>query len=235
MAAIFFMTRDFQKEFDDIAKGTVIPFFKGLGFKRNGNGFNRTTNDIVQVVNIQKSQWNHADNVSFTFNIGFFNSDIYKDSWDKDEPKFIREYECQIHFRLGHITKKMDYWYELNEKRTATDLESEIKNHLDNFLKPILDDNQTLISLKELLRKNKDLKLTMPTADQILLLLKTGDRGEAERLLRDEYKNSLNPKDSTSVTNYPDGRIEEKIYKPSINKEYVDRLKRLAATNKIEL
>lgn len=229
------MTREFQKEFDDIVKRTIAPFFKGLGFKKNGNSFNRTTGDIIQVANIQKSQWNHADHVSFTFNIGFFNEDIYKNSWDKAVPKFIREFDCQIHFRLGHITKQSDYWCELNEKVTVDNLEIEIKDHLDNFLKPILETVQTTNSMKEFMITNTDLKRTMPTADQILLLLKTGDRDKAERLLREEYKDSLTPKESVSVTNYPDGRREEKISKPTINKVYVDRLKRLASLNKIEL
>jgi hypothetical protein len=229
------MTREFQKEFDEIAKRTIGPFFKGLGFKKSGNGFNRKTHDIVQMANIQKSQWNHADNVSFTFNIGFFNEDIYKDSWDKAVPKFIREYDCQVHFRLGHITKKRDYWYELNEKVTADELENEIRDHLDNFLKPILESVQSTKSMKEFITTNADFRQTMPTAYQILLLLKTGDRDKAERLLREEYKDSLTPKESVSITNYPDGRREEKISKPAINKVYVDRLKRLASLNKIEL
>jgi len=229
------MTREFQKEFDEIIKLTVAPFFKGLGFKKNGNCFNRTTNDIIQVINIQKSQWNHVDNVSFTFNIGFFSSDIYKDSWDKEIPKFIREYDCQVYFRLGHVTKQTDYWYELNKKTTSDELEKEIKDHLDNFLRPILETVQTMNSMKEFMMKNEDVKLAIPTADQILLLLKTGDGDKAERLLRNEYKDSLTPKESVSVTTYPDGRREEKISKPTINKVYLDRLKRLAFLNKIEL
>ena len=229
------MTREFQKEFDEIVKQTIGPFFKGLGFKKNGNGFNRRTHDIIQMANIQKSQWNHTDNVSFTFNIGFFNEEIYKDSWDKALPKFIREYDCQVHFRLGHITKQTDYWYELNENVTVVELQNEIRNHLDNFLKPILESVQSMRSMKEFITTKADFRQTMPTAYQILLLLKTGDRDKAERLLRDEYKDSLTPKESVSITNYPDGRREEKISKPTINKVYVDRLKRLASLNKIEL
>ena len=37
----------------------------------------KSVNDIVQVFNIQKSQWNSADEITFTFNIGFFNSEIF--------------------------------------------------------------------------------------------------------------------------------------------------------------
>jgi hypothetical protein len=229
------MTREFQKEFDDIIKRTVVPFFKRLGFKRNGNGFNKSTNDISQVVNIQKSQWNHVDSVSFTFNVGFFNADIFKENWGKDVPKFIREYDCQVSFRLGHLTKQTDYWYELNEQITVQDLENEMKDHLDNYLKPILETVQTTNSMKEFMTKNDGVKLTTPTTDQILLLLKTGDRDKGEKLLRDEFKGSLTPKESVSVTTYPDGRREEKISKPKINKVYLDRLKRLALLNKIEL
>lgn len=229
------MKREFQKEFDEIIKRTIVPFFKGLGFKKNGNGFNRKTHDIVQMANIQKSQWNHMDNVSFTFNIGFFNEDIYKDSWDKAAPNFVREYDCQVHFRLGHITKQRDYWYELNEKVAVDKLENEIIDHLDNFVKPILESVQSTKSIKEFITTNADLKRTIPTAYQILLLLKTGDRDTAERLLREEYEDSLTPKESVSITNYPDGRREEKISKPTINKVYIDRLKRLASLNQIEL
>lgn len=229
------MKRDFQNEFDDIVKEIIIPFFKELGFKRNGKSFNKKINDIVQVINIQKSQWNHQDNLSFTFNIGFLNEDIYRERWNKEAPKFVRVYDCQIHFRLGQLTKKMDYWYELNENRERIDLGNEIMNHLIKYLKPILDDNQTLNSLKDFLKRYESFKLTMPTIDQILLLLKTGGKEEAEKFLRDEYKEALNPKESTSIINYPDGRKEIKIYEPSINKGYVDKLKKLAATNNIDL
>ena len=57
--------RNLQSEFDEILKNLVFPFFKELGFKKNGNGFNKKIGEITQVVNIQKSRWNNKDNVSY--------------------------------------------------------------------------------------------------------------------------------------------------------------------------
>ncbi|UXD71813.1 DUF4304 domain-containing protein (plasmid) [Sphingobacterium faecium] len=227
--------RNLQLEFDEILKNIVFPFFKELGFKKKGNVFNKKTSEITQVVNIQKSRWNHQDNVSFTFNIGFFISQFYIENWNKEIPKFVREYDCQIGFRLGQIVKGHDFWYELNEKIEKVNLEIDIYNHLNDYLRPIVDKNIDLNSLKELIINDSNVESTTAEIYRIKIFFKTGEIKKGTELLNKAYLSALNPKDSISTTVYPDGTEEIKISKSKINVEYIDRLKKIGKDNDINL
>ncbi|WP_413998199.1 DUF4304 domain-containing protein [Flavobacterium sp. W1B] len=227
--------RNLQLEFDEILKNLVFPFFKELGFKKNGNGFNKKTSELTQVVNIQKSRWNHQDNVSFTFNIGFFVAELYAENWNKEIPKFIREYDCQICFRLGQVVKGNDYWYELNNTKEKVNLEIEIYKHLENYLKPIIEKNIDLNSLKELILNDEKVGLTTAEIYKIKIFLKVGEIEKAKELLNKAYLSALNPEDYVSKTVYPDGTEEIKTSKSKINIEYVERLKKIGEENNITL
>ncbi|KIQ20888.1 hypothetical protein RT99_12780 [Flavobacterium sp. MEB061] len=227
--------RNLQLEFDEILKNLVFPFFKELGFRKKDNGFNKKTSEIIQFVNIQKSRWNHQDNVSFTFNIGFFVAEMYIEDWGKEIPKFIREYDCQINFRLGQIVKGNDYWYELNNKIEKVDLEIEIDKHLKDYLKPIIEKNTDLNSLKQLILNDEKIALTTAELSKIKMFLKVGEIEKAKELLNKEYFNALNPKDHVAKTIYPDGTEEIKTSKSKINTEYVERLKKIGKENNIIL
>jgi hypothetical protein len=227
--------RDFQVEFDEILKNLVVPFFKELGFKKSGNGFNRKTGEITQAVNIQKSKWNDKDNVSFTFNIGFFNAEIYEDFWNKGIPKFIREYDCQITFRLGHIIKGNDYWYELNENIEKVNLEIEIYENLNCYLKPLIEKTIDLNSLKDLIIADKNVEVTTAEIYKIKIFLKVGETEKAKDLLTKAYSNALNPEDYVAKTIYPDGTEKIETSKSKVNIEYVNRLKKIGEENNIVL
>src|ERR1700752_3619470 len=98
------INRDFQQDFEDVMKDVISPIFKRMKFRKRNSNFNKTTNDIVQVFNVQKSQWNHSDRVSFTFNLGFFNEQLHRIARNKESvPEFIREYDCFLSERLGRL------------------------------------------------------------------------------------------------------------------------------------
>jgi hypothetical protein len=225
--------RNLQSEFDEILKNLVFPFFKELGFKKNGNGFNKKIGEITQVVNIQKSRWNNKDNVSFTFNIGFFSAEIYIDFWNKGIPKFIKDYDCQITYRLGQLTKGSDYWYELNERIEKANLEIEIYENLNHYLKPFIEKTIDLNSLNELIQTDKYAEMTTAELYKIKIFLKVGEIEKGKELLTKAYLNALNPEDNVSKTIYPDGTEKIETSKSKINLEYVDRLKKIAEENNI--
>ncbi len=227
--------RNLQLEFDEILKNLVFPFFKELGFKKNGNGFNKKSSELTQVVNIQKSRWNHQDNISFTFNIGFFVEEMYLENCNKEIPKFIREYDCQIRFRLGQVVKGNDYWYELSEEIEKANLEIEIYRHLNNYLKLIIEKITDLNSLKELILNDENVQSTTAELHKIKIFLKVGEVEKAKELLNKEYFRALNPEDYISKTVYPDGREEIKTSKSKINTEYIETLKKIVKENNIFL
>ncbi len=214
-------------------KNIVYPFFKELEFKKNGNVFNKKTDELTQVVNIQKSRWNHQDNVSFTFNIGFFVAKIYTENGNNEVPKFIREYDCQIRIRLGQVVKGNDYWYELNNNIKKESLQMEIHSHLNNYLKPFLETNTDLISLKDLILNDENINLTTGEISKIQIFIKVGEMEKAKTLLNKAYSNALNPEDYVSKTVYPDGTEEIQTSKAKINTEYIERLKKIGKENNI--
>lgn len=227
--------RNLQLEFNEILKNIVYPFFKELEFRKNGNGFNKNISELTQVVNIQKSRWNHQDNVSFTFNIGFFATEIYTENGNNEIPKFIREYDCQISTRLGQLVKGNDYWYELHKNTTKENLEMEIHSHLNDYLRPFLEKNIVLISLKDLILNDENINLTTSEISKIQILIKVGEIERAKELLNTAFSNALNPKDYVSKIVYPDGTEEIQTSTAKINTEYVERLKRIGKENSIKI
>lgn len=225
--------RNLQIEFDNILKNIINPFFKEFGFKKNGNVFNRKLNTLVQVVSIQKSKWNNHDGVSFTFNVGFFDSEEYLEKSNKEVPKIIRDFDCQIYFRLGQIIKGNDYWYQLNEKIEKENLEIEIYSNLNNYLKAILQSNTEFNYLKEFILNNNHVIIS--SIYKIKLFLKVGEFEKAKELLCKEYFKALNPEDYVSKTIYPDGSEIIKTSKSKINTEYITALKNIAKNQNIKI
>lgn len=160
---------------------------------------------------------------------------MYTENWSKEIPKFIREYDCQIFFRLGHLVKGNDYWYELNNNTEKVNLEIEIYKHLQDYLKPIIIKNTDLNSLKELILNDEKIGLTTAEIYKIKIFLKVGETEKAKELLIKAYFNALNPEDYVSKTVYPDGTEEIKTSKSKINTEYIERLKKIALENNIIL
>lgn len=229
------MPKNFQSEFNEIFITIIAPFFKEMGFRKNGNVFNRKTNELIQVVSIQKSRWNNPDNISFTFNIGLFDPEIYLQESKQEIPKFIREYDCQLRIRLGQITKSHDYWYELNKVTNKENLKIEIYADLYNSLKPILQKNTDLNSIKYLILNDPIIILTTPNLYKIRFLFRAKEIKEGKKLLEEEYFRVLNPEDYISKTILPDGSEIVKSSKSQINIEYLNILKDMAKANNITL
>ncbi len=227
--------RDYNTEFDNLIKEIITPTFKIIGFKKKANNFFKSTNDLIQIFNVQKSRWNSKENISFTFNIGFFSPEIFQETCGRATPVIPKEYDCCIRIRSGFLTDKKDKWYELNEKINYNKLAIEIKSDLQKSAIDLFNKYQSLTSLNALINEYPDLQMTMGTIPRFIHLMKTGLRKEALNLLLTEYKNAQIPKPSVSVAIYPDGRRVETISEPKINKEYIDSLIRIAKRYNIEI
>lgn len=224
-------------EFEQIMKDTISPYFKRIGFKKKTLHFARQINDIIQVFNVQKSQWNsYHDDLSFTFNVGFYNDLLFLESWDRKETTdFPKHYDCQIQFRLGQFSHQRDHWYKLSPRIDYRKVSESIENDLNNYLLPLLGKYQTLNSLSDLIGKYNWIDNVIGPYNKITILWHTGHKDKAKKELLVSYKNALIPKSSISVINYPDGRKEEKKSKPMINQSFIDNLERLAILYNIKI
>lgn len=95
-----------QLFFDDIIK-EIHTLLKPLGFKKKALNFYRLKEGFHQLINIQKSAYNSADEINFTMEICV---GIAKEG---DNP-FPTKFELAIRERIGSIKENHDIWYELN-------------------------------------------------------------------------------------------------------------------------
>jgi len=214
------ITRDFQLEYNEILNDTIIPILKELTFKKRGVNFYRTVNDIIQQFSIQKSQWNDKENTSFTFHVGFFNETIYKVAWNKEIiPKAPKEYDCFLSTRLGDLSRKKDYWYQLNESCQLDVLKHELENDLLHYAKPLFEYSNSLTTIAEqcsIEATNEPLKYVGKLYERIVFLMESNQIDLGIELIKESYKNACIPK-------------------PELNQVYIIQLKRLASYYSINL
>jgi hypothetical protein len=227
---------DLKLEFDLIIRDTIAPFFKTLGFKKQGQNFARATNDLVQCFNIQ-SQWNSYDSsVSFTFNFGFYNSEIRRIAWNKEfNLSFPKTTDCFLYSRVGLFSHNRDHWYELDADSESDQVVLEIKNDLENHVMRIFETSKSLQELVNLIEKKGKSGWIFPPYDDVVFLMATGQKEKGTSLLMTEYSKAIVPQTTTHTTKYPDGRIEVKTSKPYVNKHYIEQLERLAKYFQIDL
>ena len=93
---------------------------KELGFKKQGPTWHRSSVDVIEVFNIQGSQWSK----NFYINLGTY----FKEIGSEDKPK---EYDCHIRQRLCGIAD------DLNECNSTLSFENSIKleERIDNLRK----------------------------------------------------------------------------------------------------
>jgi hypothetical protein len=226
-----------KNDFDEICKGTIIPFFKELGFKKKTLHFSRQINDITQCFNVQKSQWNsYHDIVDFTFNFGFYNADISSIIADKEViNEFPKTYDCFILNRLGTFSHKRDHWYTLSKNIEVKKTADQIKNDLEMYLKPMFENYTSLNTLKQLLDKEE--KYISPTLSPYYLIafyMLTDQKEKGRKTIIEHYHKSLKPQTVTDTIVFPDGTRQEKI-KTYINQNYIDNIKKLADRYDVKL
>jgi hypothetical protein len=111
----------------DEPQASIRPFLKELGFRTRARSFNRTTSDaITHVIEFQVARFDppgtqYYDEIrqnlygSFTVNIGVFVPELHDYAWKfARELTFVREYDCWVRERLGHLgPERQDIWWKL--------------------------------------------------------------------------------------------------------------------------
>ncbi|UOG56032.1 DUF4304 domain-containing protein [Leptospira noguchii] len=175
-----------EKIFKKISKEGFYKILKPLGFKRKGNRFCLMNDEYGKVVDLQKSQWNSKDRLSFTINIGFFFSEYWRGFFYEKEksevPSFPRIEECFLTKRLGELRNSNDIWYDIDFNSDADLMINQIYENLNLYILPYLNRFVSKKSLLEILEK-EDFHLR-PYA----LLIIYGEIGEVEKFQAEYLK-----------------------------------------------
>jgi hypothetical protein len=89
-----------SKLIDELIKNYLAPLMKDEGFRKSGANFWREDATVIDVLNIQKSQWNDAWEASFYVNLGTYYKAFHRDQGTEFKSKFPYEYDCTAFSRV---------------------------------------------------------------------------------------------------------------------------------------
>ncbi len=230
--------RNLQDEFDVLITKIVFPVFKENNFKKKGNNFNRKTQDMVQFFDVQKSQWNSKENVSFTFNIGFYSEKVFKEIESSDISDFPKMNDCFLQTRVGHIFYGTDKWFDINQNTNTLELEKEILKVMQETM-IFFNNHMNLISIKDVADKYGS-NVGIFGFNKVAFLITVNEKEESEKLLKELYAKILEPWTSTNTIRYPDGSTKEETIYPSddsikIQKGWMKKYKDFAHKHDLKL
>ncbi len=129
-----------------IVSNSVAPLVKDAQFKKSHFNFHRRLGTVVQVINIQLSQFNQADEGSFYVNVAFAFDELRK-----HENRLIlekpEEYECDMRRRLEHLLSDTPFIWNVS---LESDLD-ELANGLARRIKKLLEYLNKIDSLSNFL------------------------------------------------------------------------------------
>ena len=85
-----------SKLIDELIKNYLAPMMKDKGFRKSGANFWRDGSNAIDVLGIQKSQWNDAWKASFYVNISVYWRAYHRDKGTEFKGKFPRGYDCTV-------------------------------------------------------------------------------------------------------------------------------------------
>ncbi|UII25072.1 DUF4304 domain-containing protein [Fulvivirga maritima] len=90
---------DLKEKFNLLVKESISPFLKSAGFKKAGLNYYLHLNDLVMVINLQKSHGNSFEELKFYVNFGIHSSSIDEVLGLPTNHK-PKEHECYYHNRI---------------------------------------------------------------------------------------------------------------------------------------
>lgn len=117
----------------------VDPILAAAGFRKRGMVWNRKCSGVVHVLDIQLSQWNTAEEVSFTINLGVWIEAVWRACYDKSPPAWITPTKCWPALRIGQLLDGKDKWWSVNSSRATAAVGAELRDVVANTCLPFLD------------------------------------------------------------------------------------------------
>ncbi len=148
--------KDKQIEF---IKTYLKPKLKEEGFRTSAQTWWKINDDFFVVINLQNSQWNSKEELSFCFNIGVGLTENLSDPNKKKATYFdvateLRE-DAYLSDKRNKHKYRQDSWlgYLLTDKTDLDDFKNELKNDFENDILPKLNGLETIQDCLEFYRQ----------------------------------------------------------------------------------
>ncbi|ETT57071.1 hypothetical protein C173_32221 [Paenibacillus sp. FSL R7-277] len=137
-----------QEILKDVVKETIVPLFKGEGYKKQGNNYAYLNPAFSAVVNIQSSKWNTQDEVEFCFNTGIYVEELFGIVYLYPKPSFPTVTSSVLQIRGTELTNN-DNWYKLTPDSSVEELKRRITKDISEYILPHL---QQFEKVKDVIR-----------------------------------------------------------------------------------
>jgi hypothetical protein len=134
------------KLIDQIVSTHLKPALLAKGFRKQGSTFWRDRGEVIDVMTVQKSQWNDGQAARFTVNMGVYWKRIHELLGEPVKTIPPKEYQCTIRQRLGRLfsvtpefPNGLDHWWEVNPATDLAATASEVVDRIERFGVPWLE------------------------------------------------------------------------------------------------
>ncbi|MRX41556.1 DUF4304 domain-containing protein [Flavobacterium sp. LC2016-23] len=134
----------------DFIKAYLKPTLKAYGYKTSGQTWWKNMGDFFIVINLQNSQWNSKEQLSFCLNIGVALTEKLADKDKKKATYFdlatqVRE-DAYLTEERQQVKKSHGGWlgYKITDTTNLTEFIADFKIDLENNILKILDGFKTL-------------------------------------------------------------------------------------------
>lgn len=138
-----------------------------MGFTRKGLLWNRTTDSLVEVIDLQVSK--AGDSV--TVNTGVFDPDLHAQVWGQRlQDAIVEEPYCMVRSRVGMLVGNRDLWWSVDDPGAA----SQVGEALTRYVLPFLLDARSPIAMERAL-ENTATRYPLPRLYLAALKHRRGD------------------------------------------------------------
>lgn len=134
-----------SEQINYIIKAGLHPVLKREGFLKSSRTFRRSHTDSIQIVNIQGSWTNQADEGQFTINLAVYFPEAAKihGAFQITESPLVSD--CMVNQRIGHIMPvHKDYWWSFDSKSDLDNIAQEVVLACVGYGLPWLDEHSTV-------------------------------------------------------------------------------------------
>jgi hypothetical protein len=117
----------------------LVPILKTLGYSKSGESFYYNHEGNIGIINFQKSKSSTSNSTLFTINLGVYSAalKIFDNFEIKSKPTIS---DCHWRKRIGFLLPDMqDYWWEINNSISLTELETDIALILNEHAIPEIE------------------------------------------------------------------------------------------------
>jgi hypothetical protein len=104
---------------------------KPYGFERKGNAWNRRTQSVIDVIDLQISKAGDA----ITINVGVLDTEAWRILFGSDQVGFVQQPNCTVAARIGELIDNFDKWWQLEN----VDVSGDLKDNIIDRVLPFID------------------------------------------------------------------------------------------------